>query len=227
MPTIRQYFYKSVKNSLLILASIIVLILACVVIDWFLPNQVHNGLVVISLHFIKEIGVAIAFAILLFLGYKAFKVFKTEKTPSQEFIKMTPTVIIWFVIIFSVANFIEENGDVTDCQKYNYNEKLNGGVKEFNGKKYTINICGSGVNNGHFFGDSMDTVQLTVLNEQGKLLAKRHYKVFWDGQPGHEPIAIEKDRLTYYDDKDQDGQRTIAIPPTFIDLIRARLPLIN
>ena len=176
MATIREYFYKSVKNLFLISASTIVLILTCVVIDWFLPRQFHNGLVLASLHFIKQIGLTIAFGILVFFGYKAFK---TAKSPSQEFIKMTPTVIVWLAIIFSAAVLFASHGDGTDCQNYNYNEKLNGGIKDFNGKKYTINLCGSGVNNSHFFGDGMDTVQLTVLNEQGALLAKRRYKVFW------------------------------------------------
>jgi hypothetical protein len=135
----------------------------------------------------------------------------------------TSTVIIWLVI-FSAGTFIASHVDGTDCQNYNYNEKLNGGVKYFKGKKYTVNICGSGVNNSHFFGDGMDTVQLTVLDEQGELLAKRRYKVFWDGQPGHEPIGVEEDRLTYYDDEDQDGPRTITMPPTWLDWMRARLP---
>lgn len=224
MQTILGYFYKSVKNLFLILTSITVLILVCAAIDWLLPRQFHNGLVLALLHFIKQIGLAIAFGILVFFGYKAFKVLETAKSPSQEFIKMAPTIIIWLVIIFSAGIVFDSHADGADCQNYNYNQKLNGGVKYFNGKKYTINICGNGVNNSHFFGDGMDTVQLTVLNEQGELLAKRHYKVFWDAQPGHEPIGVEKDRLTYYDDEDQNGPHTITMPPTWLDWIRARLP---
>ena len=227
MPTMLNYFYKSIKNLFLILTSIIVLILACVVIDWFLPRQIHNGLIVASLHFIEQMGLAVVFGIFVFFGYKAFKVFRTAESPSQEFIKMTPTVIIWLVIIFSGAILIDNHGTGSGCQNYNYNEKLNGGVKVFNGKKYTINICGSGVDNSPFFGDGMDTVHLTVLSEQGALLARRRYKVFWDGEPGHEPIGIEKDKLTYYDDEDQDGPRSITMPPTWLDWIRARLPLVD
>jgi len=217
-----------VKNFLFIVAFIIVLILVCIVIDWFLPNQVHNGLVLTSLHFIKEIGLVIVLGIFVFFGCKAFRIVRNEKSPSQEFIKMLPASIIWFVVMFSAANFIIGHGDETDCRKYNYNDKLNGGVKEINGKKYTIKICGSGVNDNHFFGDSMDEVRLEILNEQGELLAKRYYKVFWGGQPGHEPIEVRQDSIIYQDDADTFGKpRTITMPPTFLDWIRARFPVFN
>ena len=118
------------------------------------------------------------------------------------------------------------NHDYIDCQRYNYNSKLNGGVKEFDGKKYTINICGSGTNNSHFSGDSFDAVELTIANDQGDIVAKRRYKVFWDGVPGHEPLTIGKDSITYQDDEEQ-ADHTITMPPTFLDRVRAKLPFLN
>lgn len=122
--------------------------------------------------------------------------------------------------------FLWGNYDYTDCQHHNYNNKLNGGVKEFGGEKYTVNICGSGVNNSHLFGDSMDSVQLTISDEQGQILARRRYKVFWDGQPGHEPLTIGPHSITYQDDEKQ-ADYTITMPPTFIEWIRARLAFFN
>ncbi len=119
--------------------------------------------------------------------------------------------------------FLWGNHDYTDCQHYNYNDRLNGGTKVIDGKTYTINICGSGTNNSHFFGDSMDSVQLTVLNEKGKILAKRHYKVFWDGRPGHEPLVIGRNSITYQDDEEQ-TDHVIDVPPTTLDWVKARLP---
>ncbi|RQS46062.1 hypothetical protein DID99_32630 [Burkholderia sp. Bp8986] len=119
--------------------------------------------------------------------------------------------------------FLQANRDDTDCQHHNYNDKLNGGVKEFAGKKYTIDICGSGTNNNHFFGDGMDSVKLTISDSQGEILARRYYKVFWDGRPGHEQLMIGPDSITYQDDEKQKDY-TIAMPPATIDWIRARLP---
>ncbi|MEB2558740.1 hypothetical protein [Burkholderia cenocepacia] len=133
---------------------------------------------------------------------------------------------IFLLIVGAGALFVSESRDYVDCQRYNYNDKLNGGEKEIDGRKYTINICGSGVNDNHFFGDSMDVVQITVLDAGGEVLAKRRYKVFWGGQPGHEPLAIGTNGITYQDDEKQ-ADYTIAVPPTTIDWIRARLPFIN
>jgi hypothetical protein len=202
------------------------LILTFVFLAWVLPSRLHNGLVFASLSYVKETGIAIALAIALYLAYRVYRVIKTEESPSQEFIKMIPTIIIWIIALGCLSTYLDNQLDNTDCEKYNYNDKLNGGVKEFNGKKYTINICGGGVNNSHFFGDSMDSVQLTITDEQGQLLAKRRYKVFWDAQPGHEPLIIGKNSITYQDD-DKQTEHTVDIPPTFLDWIRSRLPFSN
>ena len=133
---------------------------------------------------------------------------------------------IVLLMVGAALLFLRGNHDYTDCQRYNYSDKLNGGVKEFDGKKFTIKICGSGPGNSHLFGNSMDAVVLTITSEQGEVLARRRYKVFWEGQPGHEPLIIGKNSITYQDDAEQ-ADHTIAMPPTTIDWIRARLPFFN
>lgn len=137
-------------------------------------------------------------------------------------LKMAVIVVTIVIFVIGAVSFFSHLFDNTDCQRYNYNEKLNGGVKSINGKKYTLNVCGSGVSNSHFFGDGMDVVQLTVLNDHGDILAKRRYKVFWEAQPGHEPLVIGRDSITYQDDEKQQDY-TITMPPTFVDWIRARV----
>lgn len=114
-------------------------------------------------------------------------------------------------------------GQAYDCRESDYAEELNGGVKYFQNRKYAVSICGGGVSNG-FFGDGMEAVELTITSEQGELLARKRYKVFWGGRPGHETLDIGDDTITYLD---ADGQveHTIAMPPTVIDWIRARLYL--
>lgn len=225
MPSVRQYFYRSLKNFLLIVALIAALILVCVIVDWFLPNNIHNGLVIASLYFAGEIGIGLAIAIALFLGYKACLIYKAEKSFGRELLKMTPAVVFWIGVVLYAVNFLAD-GKNYDCQQYNYTDQLNGGVKDFQGRKYIIKICGSGVNNSHFFGDGMDAVELTITNEKGELLAKRHYKIFWDGQPGHEPLTIRAANIIYQDDDKQVGH-SIAMPPTVIDWIRARIQILN
>ncbi|VWD50443.1 hypothetical protein BCO71171_05332 [Burkholderia contaminans] len=222
MPSVRQYFYRSVKNVFLIAGSIAALTIAYLAIDWLLPNSMHNGLVIASLYFIKEIGVTILFLIALFFGYRAYRIYKTEKSFPHELLKMLPIIIFWLAIVIFGANFFM-GSDSYNCTKHNYNQQLNGGIKEFQGEKYTINICGSGVNNSHFLGDNMDSVQLTVLDAQGQVQVKRNYKVFWDGQPGHEPLTIGPNSITYQDD-DKQADYTITMPPTLIEKLKARLP---
>lgn len=221
MPSVRQYFYRSLKNVLMIAGSIVALILACGVIDWFLPGSVHNGLVITILHFANEIGVGISFLVVSFFGYKAYLVKKTEKSFGRELLMMIPSIALWIIGALFVQYYFSSKGGY-DCRKYNYSQQLNGGVKEFEGKRYAIKICGSGVNHNSFFGDSMDSVELTIANEQGELLAKRHYKIFWDGQPGHEPLILGQNSITYQDDEEEVAH-TIAMPPTAVDWIRARL----
>ncbi|PMS17727.1 hypothetical protein C0Z18_19765 [Trinickia dabaoshanensis] len=134
---------------------------------------------------------------------------------------MTPAIVFWFTLLLLITGFFVDN-QYYNCQKYNYSSKLNGGIKTFDGKKYTIGICGSGINNSHFLGDSMEAVELTVTDEQGALLAKRHYKVFWDGRPGHEPLTTGPHSIIYQDD-DKQEDHSIAMPPSLLDRVRARL----
>ena len=146
-----------------------------------------------------------------------------------KIIRRAPFIVgtlIFLLLVASSILFLQGNHDYTDCLHRNYNGKLNGGIKEFNGRKYMINICGSGINNSRFLGDGMDSVQLTVTDTHGDILAKRYYKVFWDGQPGHEPLRIGPDSITYQDDEKQ-ADYTITMPPTMIDRARARLPFFN
>lgn len=229
MATVRQYFFKSVKNFFLVFGSIAGLVLICMVIGWLLPVQISSGLVLALPRFINELGIAVLFGVIIFFGCKAVKLIKAAEAPQKEFMRMAPSVIIWLSILLTVSIVLAkpDNSSEFDCENYNYNKKLNGGVKEFNGRKYIVNICGGGGGNSHFFRDGLDAVQLTVRDEHGTLLVKRHYKIFWDGLPGHEPIGVEKNRLTYYDDEDQDEMRSITMPPTLLDWIKARISLVK
>jgi hypothetical protein len=225
MQTVGAYVKKSFILAVVIIAWIITLAFAVPALLLLLPSKTTSGIFLVAPDYSSEIGNIIVFAIILFLGYKAYKVARTAESIPQEFIKMMPAIIMWVLIIGLGAEFFAVNNDNTDCQRYNYNDKLNGGVKKFNGKKYTINLCGNGGNiNGRF-----DRVRVEILDEKGELQAKRYFSVFWDGRPGHFPIETGPDKIIYYDDAadDEHSQRDINIPPTTIDWIRARLALFN
>ncbi|RQV00892.1 hypothetical protein DF047_31260 [Burkholderia cenocepacia] len=225
MPSVRQYFFRSINNALLIFGTIAALIIVCLIINSFLPVNIRNGIIIASFHFSKEIGLGVIFLIALFFGHKAYRIYNTEKSFPHELLKMIPATVVWLGLTFCIVVFFMGSSSY-NCTKHNYNQQLNGGIKEFQGKRYAINICGSGINNSHFFGDSMESVQLTVQNEQGQIQVKRNYKVFWDGKPGHEPIEITPNSITYQDDENQ-ADHTFTMPPTIIEKFRARLPFFN
>ncbi len=222
MQTTQQYFYKSIKYvfSIVAVASLLVLILFTA--DVLLPVKIHNGLTIIALSSVNEIAILTGVTAFVFVGYKAVKILRMEQSSRPKIIKMLPTFIFWVFTIFLVTHFTA--GEVRfDCEKFNHSAKLGGRAVEFNEQKYIINICGSGVNSGYLFGDGLETVQLSVTNEQGDTLVKRRYKVSWDAKPGHEPIAITMEGITYQDDEKQ-RRDIIRLPPTFLDQIEARFP---
>lgn len=223
MQTVRKYLYTSIKTAALIIVSVTIFGLLFFAADWAVSGRMHNGLIIAGLSFVSELFLLMGLAIIAFLGYKGVRIIREEKVPSQEFVKMMPAAVIWLSTLLLAINFIASR-DLADCQKFNYNDTLNGGFKEFNGKKYTVNICGSGAGDSHFFGNGLDAVQLTILDDKGDELAKRSYKISWDTQPGHAPLTIENDSITYQNDEDQRSY-IIYMPPTLIDWIHAKVPL--
>jgi hypothetical protein len=226
MPTIRQYFFWSVKNIVLLLLVSALLIASTFLLAWFFPNKSVNNALFSLLFFTKEIGFAFLVSFILFFVHKAYKVSCAEPSFFRELLKMMPAIAIWMVVGLFASNGLYELADETDCRQFNYNEKLNGGPKEVGGRMYAINICGSGTSNGRFLGGSMDTVQLTVSNEQGDVLVKRRYKIAWGSNAGHQPLVVENNRIAYQDDETQE-EHTIAMPPNVLEWVGSKFPLLS
>ncbi|VWB92294.1 hypothetical protein BAR24066_04385 [Burkholderia arboris] len=116
--------------------------------------------------------------------------------------------------------------DDTDCQRFNYNVKMNGGIKQIDGTTYIINVCGSGARGNGFFADQNEQVKLVVTDAHGSTLAIRLFSVFWDGRSGEESLTIRKEKLIYFDASDEyDSERSISMPPTTLDWVAARIPI--
>jgi hypothetical protein len=100
---------------------------------------------------------------------------------------------------------------------------LNAGIKTFNGKTYTVQVCGTG---GSPQDGTDDELELQVFSQEGELLAKRHYSVNWEsGSSFHEPLEYTDIRITYNPANQDEGE--ISIPPSKIDWLFARLPFFN
>ncbi|WP_171939438.1 hypothetical protein [Herbaspirillum rubrisubalbicans] len=106
------------------------------------------------------------------------------------------------------------------CEFYNSPTTLNAGRKDFNGVVYEIRVCGSAPRPQD--GDN-DRLELTVLDEHGEMLARRHYSVNWQaGISFHEPLQYEKDAVMAVNAFGEDIR--IQIPPSRFDWLRARIP---
>lgn len=109
----------------------------------------------------------------------------------------------------------------TNCQRYTHD--LNGGIRTLGAKTYDIRMCGTGGDDN----SNEDEIELTVSSEQGELLAKRHFTVHWMANL-HEPLAYKEDKLVYYDFSTHNNfKKSVTLPPTPIDWVRARLPFFN
>jgi len=127
---------------------------------------------------------------------------------------------------FSLIIFGGVTVDGTDCERFNYNDKMNGGIKQVDGTTYIVNVCGSGPRGHGFFADQNEQVKLVVTDAHGSVLASRLFFVFWDGRPGEDSIKIHDAKLIYFDAADEyDSKRTISMPPTIIDWVTARIPI--
>lgn len=100
-------------------------------------------------------------------------------------------------------------------------EKLKGGVHEFFGKKYRIQLCGTDPDDSHYVN-----VRLRIFNEENRLLASRHFKANWDFQYPH-GLEYARDRIRYFDVDDPDYEKTLFMPPSWGDRVRSAIPLLQ
>jgi hypothetical protein len=108
-----------------------------------------------------------------------------------------------------------------DCEKDT--KDLNGGERAYEGRKYKIILCGDGGDENF----NHDKIRMQILSEGGELLAQRKFYVDWSGGW---PFKLEygRDHLIYPDiTRPNDYKRKVSMPPTRLDWIRARVPLVD
>jgi hypothetical protein len=223
MPTIQQHFKKSIKYIFLFFLSIACLFSICFFIAWLLPSQAYNWFVISTLTYAKEIIFVFLIIFLFFVFFRAYvSLKKTKRSKQQDLIRILSVGTFWIFVSFFCFLFLFNSGNDYDCDRYNHDQKLNGGFKEISGNKYIIRICGSGLSESGLFSESMEPVQLSVFNESGSVLVRRNYKVFWGGKPGHEPLKIDGEKIIYQDDETQQ-EHIVNVPPSMLDWVWARV----
>ncbi len=196
---------------------------------FLLPDPLGVRIIFFTAKYIAEIAFTALGIFLCFLAYKAYRFIKHTANPWQTvrenlkpnliLISSIALIIYACMALFLVIIFPIEYGR---CDYYN--EHLNGGVKEFKGQKFKINMCGTG-------GDQLqnnDEIRLQVFNEQGELVALRHFVVNWDENNFPNVLEYHSDHIVYFDrSAEEDFKKTIHMPPTALDWIRARIPLLD
>lgn len=214
---------KAAMTILKVVLSVIAIYLV-VDIGWtFVPVDVHNAITIFALLHTKLAIFAIPSIIFGFYLYRLVRNFNRFSRAKRAGVAIVTLVFLVFVYLVGFRGIMI---DGTDCQRFDYNAELNGGIKQVDGRTYIVNICGSGSQHGGFFADQNEQIKIVVADAHGSTLATRLSFVFWGGRPGDEPIEVRNGKLTYFDASDRyDGMRSISLPPTTLDWIAARIPI--
>lgn len=222
---------KNVKNLLIAVACTALTVLAATTVILALPNRLGAEIIFFFSKFYIQIGTIVLGAFVAFAVYKFYSFMRRTKNPVQiiraNFRKNLVVLLsVPFIIYGCMALFASAfPTDYSRCDYYN--EKLSGGVKDFQGKKFTINLCGTGGHDSTFRYEP-DEIRLQVFNEKGDLVALRHFMVNWGESSESRGIHYYPDHIAYIDESlEHDFNKTVSIPPTSIDWIRARLPYFN
>ncbi|WP_244129999.1 MULTISPECIES: hypothetical protein [Burkholderia] len=189
----------------------------------FVPVDVHNAITIFALLHTKLAIFAVTSIIFGFYVYRLVRNFNRFSRAKRAGVAIVTLIFFAFVYLVGFRGIMI---DGTDCQRFNYNVRMNGGVKQVDGTTYIVNICGSGVRSNSFWGDQNEQVKLVVSDVHGSTLATRLFFVFWDGRPGEDSTIIRKNKLIYFDASDEDdSERSISLPPTTFDWVVARIPI--
>lgn len=213
---------KAITVILKVALAVVAVCLIVAMVWMFLPTDARNAVTLFSLKNGKIAIFAITSIIFVLYLYRLLRNIGHFTRAKRVGLAI---VTLGFLAFFYLVNFRGITTDDTDCQRFNYNAKLNGGIKQVDGRTYIVNICGSGGHGNGLFADQNEQVKIVVVDAHGSTLATRLFFVFWGGRPGYEPIEIRDGKLIYFDASDQyDSMRSISMPPTTMDWVAARIP---
>ena len=230
MPTIR----KNVKNYLLFVAYAVLLLLVLVIVIFLIPDPPPGTLPIIYVIPERKAEIAWAFLtiFLCFMSYKFYRSIKCAENPRQAIwdnlkahivILLSISAMSYVGMAVFVTLFPTEYGR---CDFFN--KHLNGGVKKFQDQKLKVHLCGTGGYSSMLSHEDYE-IRLQVFSEQGELLATRYFTISY-GDGFSQVIEYHPDSIKYEDyadHNDDDFETTLSMPPTTLDWIRARIPLLD
>lgn len=143
---------------------------------------------------------------------------KFRQTPRSVLAK----ALALYSIVFVIINYLAPPKYIA-CDLYT--KEMNGGIRTLEGKSYKIVLCGYWGNIGpDGYSGRSDQVRLQIFSEEGDLLAQRYFEpVTGLGKFGIE-LRYGTGYLIYNDGEGPGFQTRLAMPPTRLEWIRARLP---
>lgn len=220
-------FIKRTQNPWRSIAVIVVFIIPANVllwVAWFIAKNIDR----------LNVDVIALGIFLIYLAIKTYGFLKRNENPWQTFRdNLTKNLTILFTISFiiyacMVLYSIKFPNEYDRCDFYN--KELGGRVKEYQGRKFKVHLCGTGDYDGRF-EYKPDEIRLQVFNEKGDLVALRHFKIDWQSSFDRE-IEYHSNHIAYIDESSSTNTislstKTISMPPTALDWIRARIPLLD
>lgn len=205
---------KNVSFAMKILYGFLAILLVPIVI-FILPNQVGLFFLAIFIKFHEEILYAITGMVFVGLLYWLFKSKDKEILRKKLYKILAVPVVLYALLCIFVYAFPTK---YDDCKEYT--DKLKGGAHEFQGKKYTIKLCGVNTFN------NSEEIRMQVLDEEGKILALRYFTIR-SNFAGPRELEYGSDAIFYNDYSKDEALSTLDMPPTKIDWIRSKFPLFN
>lgn len=146
---------------------------------------------------------------------------QTIKTGFWRIVRRLSIGVLALYGVLALLSIYVFPGSYTDCERNT--KDLNGGERIYAERKFKIILCGNG-GDENFMHDKM---RMQILSESGELLAQRKFYVDWNGAGPFE-LEYGDDYITYFDvSKGSNFENKVSMPPTWLDWIRARLPLVD
>ncbi len=136
----------------------------------------------------------------------------------------TTTLLYMLVMSYGVAIALVSTTRPHYRQCEMYTQKLNGGLRDYRGEQFRVELCGSGSD-----ANRRDHIRLRIFDEKGEARAVRYFTVHWGG-PYPQLIDYARDHLAYFDaseGEDEDFVKVVPMPPTLADWISSRIPLLD
>lgn len=129
-------------------------------------------------------------------------------------------IVVPYVLVFVVKNWISPTSYIR-CDLYT--EEMNGGIRTFNGEPYRIVLCGF---QGRIEPENVpdDEVRLQIFSIDGELLAQRYFRPLVGMGDFGLRLKYGPDYLIYNDGQGPGFQTKMAMPPNWLDWLRARMP---